>query len=185
FQVIFAGLLGVFLAPTLADYNINISDDNNVAGSGQQSVSVNNEHNVANVDNNNGWDSWNAVWDYENGFAATRLFKKKSCIVHRMNKDAMPSLEALDALVKEKKIWLQDERPEGPPPKGLMYSINPNEVDDLNKFGKNIASMCRGVPTYLAEEVQGASLFYYSGRCFNTNILWIVNISFCGKTVDN
>ena len=43
--------------------NINVND-NNSGGSGQQSVSVNNEHNVANVDNNNGWDSWNSVWDY-------------------------------------------------------------------------------------------------------------------------
>lgn len=38
------------------------------------------------------------------GFAATRLFVKKSCIVHKMSKDAMPSIQALDALVKEKKV---------------------------------------------------------------------------------
>lgn len=44
--------------------NINVNS-NNSGGSGQQSVSVNNEHKVANVDNNNGWDSWNSLWDYE------------------------------------------------------------------------------------------------------------------------
>uniref|UniRef100_A0A2R9BBA6 Gastrokine-1 n=2 Tax=Pan paniscus TaxID=9597 RepID=A0A2R9BBA6_PANPA len=183
FTIVFAGLLGVFLAPALANYNINVNDDNNNAGSGQQSVSINNEHNVANVDNNNGWDSWNSIWDYGNGFAATRLFQKKTCIVHKMNKEVMPSIQSLDALVKEKK--LQGKGPGGPPPKGLMYSVNPNKVDDLSKFGKNIANMCRGIPTYMAEEMQEASLFFYSGTCYTTSILWIVDISFCGDTVEN
>ncbi|XP_004449267.1 gastrokine-1 [Dasypus novemcinctus] len=183
FTILFAGLLGIFLAPAIAGYNINVNDDNNVGGSGQQSVSVNNEHGVANVDNNNGWDSWNAVWDYGTGYAATRVFAKKLCIVHKINKEVMPSIQALDALVKEKK--LQGEGPGGPPPKDLMYSINPDQVDDLSKFGKSIVKMCKGVPTFTAEELHGASLFYDTGKCFEANILWILNISFCGGTVAN
>ena len=50
---------------------------------------------------------------------------------------------------------LQGKGPEGPPPKGLMYSVNPEEVKDLNKLGKPIANMCRGIPTYMAEEIEG------------------------------
>lgn len=50
---------------------------------------------------------------------------------------------------------LQGEGPGGPPPKGLRYSINPEEVSDLSKLGKPIASMCRGIPTYMAEEIKG------------------------------
>ncbi|XP_007938276.1 gastrokine-1 [Orycteropus afer afer] len=183
FTIFFAGLLGVFLAPALADYNININDDNNNAGSGQQSVSVNNQHRVANVDNNNGWDSWNVLWDYETGFAVIRLFAKKQCIVHRMNKGAVPPIHALDALVKEKK--LQGKGPGGQPPRGLMYSINPNSVNDLNKYGKSIANMCKNIPTYTAEETQGASLFLSSRKCLNANILWILQVSFCGRTLEN
>ncbi|KAM9585159.1 gastrokine-1 [Trichechus inunguis] len=151
--IFFAGLLGVFLAPALASYNINVNDDNNNAGSGQQSVSVNNEHQVANVDNNNGLNPWNAIWDYETGFAAVRLFAKKQCIVHELNKDAVPSIHALDTLVKEKK--LQGKGPGGPPPKSLIYSINPEQVRDLKKFGRYIINMCRNVPTYMAEETEG------------------------------
>uniref|UniRef100_A0A8C5LBC1 Gastrokine-1 n=1 Tax=Jaculus jaculus TaxID=51337 RepID=A0A8C5LBC1_JACJA len=180
FTMIVIGLLGLFIVPGFADYNINISDDNNVAGSGQQSVSVNNEHNVANVDNNNGWDSWNALWDYENSFAATRLFAKKTCIVHKMNKDVMPSIQALDALVKEKK----GKEPRGPSPKDLMYSINPNKMEDLSRFGTKIAGMCQGLPTYFAEEVPGPNLPFYSKKCYTANILWILNMSFCGSTVE-
>lgn len=39
--------------------------DNKEDVNGEQSVSVNHEHNLANIDNNNGWDSWNAILDYE------------------------------------------------------------------------------------------------------------------------
>ncbi|KAF3826710.1 hypothetical protein GH733_009235, partial [Mirounga leonina] len=156
--------------------DISIGGNSNSGITGQQSVSVNNEHNVANVDNNNGWDSWNTLWDYNTNFAATRLFGKKKCVVHRMNKDVMPSLQTLDALVKEKK--LQGNGPGGPPPKGLMYSINPEEVKDLSKLGKPIASLCRGIPTYMAEEIEGASLFFSSEKCFSADIIWILNISF-------
>uniref|UniRef100_A0A8P0T3B3 Gastrokine-1 n=3 Tax=Canis lupus familiaris TaxID=9615 RepID=A0A8P0T3B3_CANLF len=210
--IVFAGLLGVFLTPALASsvsiklfkvycpnafakkcgikslsishkfQEINIGGNSNSGASGQQSVSVNNEHNVANVDNNNGWDSWNALWDYNTDLAAIRLFGKKKCIVHRMNKNVMPSLQTLDTLVKEKK--LQGKGPEGPPPKGLMYSVNPEEVKDLNKLGKPIANMCRGIPTYMAEEIEGASLFFTSGKCFSADILWILNISYCSSTVE-
>ncbi|XP_076689882.1 gastrokine-1 [Callospermophilus lateralis] len=183
FTMIPIGLLGLFIASAFADYNININDDGNTAGSGQQTVSVNNEHNVANIDNNNGWNSWNTLWDYNTGFAATRLFVKKSCIVHKMKTDVMPSIQALDALVKEKK--LQGKGPRKPSPKGLMYSVNPNQVDDLNRFGKNIAGMCQGIPTYVADEIPRANMFFYSEKCYSADILWILNISFCGSSVEN
>ncbi|XP_004609330.1 gastrokine-1 [Sorex araneus] len=173
FTIVFAGLLGVFLTPVLGDYNTNE----------EQSLSVNTEHNLANIDNNNGWDSWNAIWDYESNFAAIRLFKKKACIVHRMNRDAVPALQALDTLAKENKV--QNKGPESPPPRDLMYSLNPEKVSDLSRFGKNIASMCRGVSTYVAEEIQGASLFAFTEKCLNINILWILNTSFCGGILSN
>ncbi|XP_008515211.1 gastrokine-1 [Equus przewalskii] len=179
FTIVFAGLLGVFLTPAFANYNININDDGNSNGSGQQSVSVNNEHNVANVDNDNGWNSWNSIWDYNSNFAATRIFHKKACVVHRINKDVVPSLQALEALVKEKK--LQGKGPGGPPPKSLIYSINPHKVSDLDQFGQSISGMCRGVPTYMAEEMEGPSLFFDLGVCFNANIFSILKISFCGE----
>ncbi|XP_057623613.1 gastrokine-1 [Chionomys nivalis] len=179
FTMLFVGLLGLLVAPGLP-YNINVNDDNNVSGSGQQSVSINNEHNVANVDNNNGWDSWNSLWDYENSFAATRLFAKKSCIVHKMNKNVMPSLQDLDTLAKEQK--LQGKGPEGASPKELMYSISPTRVADLSPFGTKIAGMCQGIPTYVAEEIPGPNQPFYSKKCYTANILYILRMSFCGTS---
>ncbi|XP_005365355.2 gastrokine-1 [Microtus ochrogaster] len=177
FQMLFVGLLGLLIAPGLP-YNINVSDDNNMDGSGQQSVSINNQHNVANVDNNNGWDSWNSLWDYENSFAATRLFAKKSCIVHKMNKNVMPSLQDLGTLAKEQK----GKGPEGASPKELMYSINPTRVEDLSPFGTKIAGMCQGIPTYVAEEIPGPNEPFYSKKCYTANILYILRMSFCGTS---
>ncbi|XP_021021249.2 gastrokine-1 [Mus caroli] len=174
------GLLGLLAAPGFA-YTVNISgNDGNADGSGQQSVSINGVHNVANIDNNNGWDSWNSLWDYENSFAATRLFSQKSCIVHRMNKEAMPSLQDLDTMVKEQK----GKGPGGASPKDLMYSVNPTRVEDLNTFGPKIAGMCRGIPTYVAEEIPGPNQPLYSKKCYTADILWILRMSFCGTSVE-
>lgn len=82
YQNVFAKKCGIkFLSNSYAFQNINVSDNNNSGGSGQQSVSVNNEHRVANVDNNNGWDSWHALWDYEtvgSQHAISILYKYKT-----------------------------------------------------------------------------------------------------------
>nr|XP_034368085.1 gastrokine-1 [Arvicanthis niloticus] len=179
FTMLVFALLGLLVAPGSA-YTISIKGDSNVDVSGQQSVSFNGGHNVANIDNNNGWDSWNALWDYENSFAATRLFAKRSCIVHRMNKEVMPSLQDLDTLVKEQK----GKGPEGAAPKDLMFSINPTKVDDLSTFGPKIAGMCQGIPTYVAEEIPGPNQPLYSKKCYTANILWILRMSFCGTSVE-
>ncbi|XP_028634285.1 gastrokine-1 [Grammomys surdaster] len=179
FTMLVGALLGLLVAPGFA-FTININRESNIGQTGEQSVSINGEHNSANIDNNNGWDSWSTLWDYENSFAAIRLFAKKSCIVHRMNKDAMPSLQDLDTLVKEQK----GEAPEGAAPEDLMYSINPTKVDDLSTFGPKITAMCRGIPTYVAEEIPGPNQPLYSKKCYTADILWILRMSFCGTSVE-
>uniref|UniRef100_A0AC11B3M2 Gastrokine 1 n=1 Tax=Ovis aries TaxID=9940 RepID=A0AC11B3M2_SHEEP len=181
--IVFAGLLGIFLTPTLADYDIDVNDNNNSGGSGQQSVSVNNEHGVANIDNNNGWGSWNSLWDYGSGFAVIRSFKKKSCFVHKMNKEVMPSIQALGMLAKKNK--LQGRGPEGPPPKSLIYSVKPDKVNNLDQFGESVVTMCKGIPTYMAEEIQEANPILYPEKCFKVDILWILNISLCEEAMEN
>lgn len=50
---------------------------------------------------------------------------------------------------------LQGKGPGGPPPTSLIYSINPERVNDLEKLGKPIAGMCRGIPTYTADQIEG------------------------------
>lgn len=72
--------------------NVNSGDSNNRGGSGQLSVSVNNAQNVANVDNNDGLDSWNMLLDYNTvssqqavyilyKYEVSFLAKKKNCLL--------------------------------------------------------------------------------------------------------
>ncbi|XP_072488355.1 gastrokine-1 [Notamacropus eugenii] len=178
-QIVFIGLLGLLQGST--SDNININDDNNVDGSGAQSVSINNEHNIANIDNNNGWEkSWNSVWDYNAGFAAVRLFAKRTCIVHSLNRDVVPGLQDLERITKENRANVHT----GSSPKSLRYQIDPEQIKDLTQFGTPIENMCRGLPTYKAQEVQGRSFSFFSLSCFDLNVLWIVNISLCGSVTE-
>ncbi|XP_074082414.1 gastrokine-1 [Macrotis lagotis] len=176
--IVFIGLLGFLWDSTSAD-TINISNDDNTSGGGSQRVSINNEHNVANVDNDNGWDgSWNSIWDYNTGFAATRIFAKKTCIVHRLNRDVVPGLQDLERMSKENRANVHA----GSSPKSLRYEVEPEELSDLTQFGTPIENLCRGLRTYKAQEVQGQSFLFYSGSCFQAGIIWLLNISLCGQT---
>lgn len=44
--------------------NINLNNQGNRGGNSHQSVSIDHQKQVVNVDNNNGWHSWNSIWDY-------------------------------------------------------------------------------------------------------------------------
>lgn len=46
--------------------NVNENNQGNDGGNSHQTVSINNNKHVANIDTNNGWNSWNSVWDYGN-----------------------------------------------------------------------------------------------------------------------
>ncbi|XP_074979481.1 gastrokine-1 [Caretta caretta] len=176
--IVIASLLGVFLTPSLATDNVNENNQGNDGGNSRQTVSINNNKHVANIDTNNGWNSWNSVWDYGNGFMATRVFSKKSCIVAKMNKDVMPDIVVIPRLISERK----KAGAQGPRPKELRFVVSKTRVLDLTHFGKNIEALCRGLPTYVAHEAERMkeANFFYSGSCFHTSILWIINIGFCG-----
>ncbi|XP_033012686.1 gastrokine-1 [Lacerta agilis] len=163
-------LLGVLLAPTLADNNEN--NQGNAGGRSHQSVSIDKQKKVVNVDNNNGWHSWNNILDYSTGFMATRILSKKACFLTKMNQDVMPDVTTLPEAIREK----QKDRTKGPAPKNLTYRVAPKKITNLAPYGKNIEALCRGIPTYAAYEFAGES----SGACFQANILFILRISLCG-----
>ncbi|XP_077162188.1 gastrokine-1-like [Paroedura picta] len=179
--ILSAALLGVFLAPILATDNVNVNNSGNRGGNSHQSVGINNQKKVVNVDNNNGWHSWNTVWDYGSGYTAIRVFSKKSCIIAPLNKHVMPDVTVLPQAIKEK----QKTGAQAPPDKKLTYTVSPNKITDLSAYGKDIENLCRGVPTYLAHEVKAPSFFYYSGSCFQANILCLLGVSYCGETFAN
>ncbi|XP_078522779.1 gastrokine-1-like [Lissotriton helveticus] len=174
--VLAAALLGVFLTQSLANDDINISNKGNVGGDTHQTVNIDNHDNVANINNYNGWNSWNSVWDYNRGLFAARLFHKRACVVSRMNKAVVPSLAQLGTVSHEKKPAAG-----APHPRELTYTVTQNKIKNVAQFGKHVEALCKGVPTYYAQEIQGTSLFVDSSGCTGIGILNILGITLCGR----
>uniref|UniRef100_A0A8C4WB37 Gastrokine-1 n=1 Tax=Gopherus evgoodei TaxID=1825980 RepID=A0A8C4WB37_9SAUR len=140
---IFSNLTNNFLCGTISG---------NDGGNSHQTVSINNDKHVVNIDSNNGWNSWNSIWDYGNGYIATRILSKKACIIAKINKNVMPDAVELPQLIKEKKVR---KRGKGPPPVELQFTVSKTTVSDLAPYGKSVESMCKGIPTYVAREARG------------------------------
>uniref|UniRef100_A0A674IDV8 Gastrokine-1 n=1 Tax=Terrapene triunguis TaxID=2587831 RepID=A0A674IDV8_9SAUR len=148
----------------LLEWKGNENNQGNDGGNSHQTVSINNDKHVANIDSNNGLNSWNSIWDYGNGYIATRILSKKACIIAKMNKNVMPDVVELPQLIKEKK----KAGSQGPPPVELQFAVSKTRVSDLAPYGKSVESMCRGIPTYVAREAHGNPKF----RSHHAWILW-------------
>ncbi|XP_078522791.1 gastrokine-1-like [Lissotriton helveticus] len=170
-------LLAALLIPSLADDSVTLTNQGNDGGSVHQTVNINNGQNIANINTNAGWNSMNSIWDYNTGFIAVRPFAKKSCYIHRMNKNVVPSIQELARLTKEKK---DQKAPAGPPPRSVQYTVTSAKAENFAEYGKPIEAMCRGVPSYLAEEDRGNSFFFGIGGCVRADLLFLINVSFCG-----
>ncbi|XP_040271734.1 gastrokine-1-like [Bufo bufo] len=169
--ILLVALFGVVFATD----NININNKGNDGGNVHQTVNIDNHDNVANINQFNGWKSWNSIWDYNRGLFAIRLMSKRVCVVSRMNREAVPSLEQLSKASQEK------QSPNAPPPKTLTYSISQTRAKNVAQFGSNIEALCKGVPTFFAQETQGAGLFLDMHGCTNLGILRFLGISLCGN----
>ncbi|XP_072004980.1 gastrokine-1-like isoform X1 [Engystomops pustulosus] len=167
-KFLIATVLGVFLTQALANDNININNSGNDGGSVNQQVNINNQDNVANINNMNGWNSWDNICDFAKGYAATRLYNKKICVVTKI-KPSYPTLEQLSVIAKTKKV---------PPTTQLVtYNINQTPIVNIGEYGQHIESLCKGMPAYTAQEmpnVQGE--FAY---CKSNSIITILGINFC------
>ncbi|XP_074979480.1 gastrokine-1-like [Caretta caretta] len=157
--------------------NVNENNQGNNGRNSHQTVSINNDKHVANIDSNNGWNSWNSVWDYGNGFISTRILSKKACIIAKINEKVMPDVVELPQLIKEK----MKAGSRGPPPVELRFTVSETRVSDLALYGKSVEAMCRGIPTYVAREARD-NFFFYSGQCFKTNIMDVMTFNYCGET---
>uniref|UniRef100_A0A8C3F6Q2 Gastrokine 3, pseudogene n=1 Tax=Chrysemys picta bellii TaxID=8478 RepID=A0A8C3F6Q2_CHRPI len=178
FQIIIGALLGLCLTQALADDSVNENNQGNDGGNSHQNVNINNQDHIANINSYNGWKGWAAVWDYSKELFTTRLFNKRACIVAKMNKDAFPSLEKLSKF-KDQKVRVKGT----PPPPFLRFSITKTRVRNVAQFGRSIGNLCKGVPTYYAQQDQGEhfSLLFESQGCADAGILGLFGIYLCGN----
>uniref|UniRef100_A0A7M4FG71 Gastrokine 1 n=1 Tax=Crocodylus porosus TaxID=8502 RepID=A0A7M4FG71_CROPO len=114
-----------------------------------QTLSISNNKHVANIDMNDGWNSWNLVWDEETGYLATRIFSKKVCFVSKMRKNTVPDTALFPQLIKERK----SAGLEAPPAKEVLCLVSETTASDLASFGQSIQAQCKGVPTYIAHHL--------------------------------
>ncbi|XP_069799118.1 gastrokine-1-like isoform X1 [Dendropsophus ebraccatus] len=168
-------LLAAVLGVVFATDNININNQGNDGGNVHQTVNIDNHDNVANVNQYNGWNSWNSIWDYGRGLYAVRLMSRRACVVSRMNRNVVPSLVELSKASQEK------QNPNAPPPRTLTYTVSQTKVKNVAQFGNHIEALCKGVPTFYAQETQGAGLFVNLHGCTNLGILRFLGISLCGN----
>ncbi|XP_073509737.1 gastrokine-1-like isoform X1 [Phyllobates terribilis] len=167
-KLLIATVLGVFLTQALANDNININNSGNDGGNVNQQVNINNQDNVANINNWNGWNSWDSMCDYAKGFAATRLYNKKICVVTRI-KPSFPTMEQLSAIAKSKKVPTNNQL--------VTYTINQKPIVHIEEYGKHIESLCRGMPAYTAQEMPNFEAGF--ALCKTNSIITILGISFC------
>ncbi|XP_053321440.1 gastrokine-1-like [Spea bombifrons] len=166
--ILLAALLGV----TFASDTVDINNQGNTGSNVHQTVNIDNHDNIANVNQFNGWHSWNSIWDYNRGLFAARLMSKRACVVSRINRNVVPSLEQLSKASQEK------PNPNAPPPRTLTYTVSQTRVKNVAQFGPHIEALCKGVPTFFAQEVQEPSL--YSSGCNTSGIINILGITICG-----
>ncbi|XP_069068769.1 gastrokine-1-like [Pleurodeles waltl] len=131
-----------------ADDDVNISNQGNDGGDVHQTVNIYNHETIININEFNGWNSWDSIFDFNRGLFAVRPFSKQSCVVSRMNKAAFPNFAQLSKLAREKAPIRSISS------QHLMYSVPSAQKVDVAQFGPYIDAICRGLPTYLAKEVQ-------------------------------
>ncbi|XP_077162227.1 gastrokine-1-like isoform X2 [Paroedura picta] len=174
-----AAFFGVVLSRSLASefgfQTDDVSNQRNVESNTHQAVNVNQQDQIATIHNYHGWNGWDAIWDYRKGLFATRLFRKRACVVAAMDLKTFPRLETLSSFRGSKfgrRIPLSyDSR----------FSIGKTHVKNLAQFSPEIEQLCRGIPTYSAYQEQGANLPALNPGCTNVGVLNLFGIYLCGN----
>ncbi|KAG9488890.1 hypothetical protein GDO78_005083, partial [Eleutherodactylus coqui] len=148
--------------------NVNINNSGNDGGSVNQQVNINNQDNIANINNVNGWNSWDSICDFGRGFAATRLYNKKICVLTKI-KPSFPTMEQLKTFAETKQVPTNTQL--------VTYTINQSPVVNIEQYGQHIESLCKGMPAYTAVEMPNAEAGF--ALCRSNSIITILGISFC------
>ncbi|XP_030057719.1 gastrokine-2 [Microcaecilia unicolor] len=169
-------ITALLFSQTLADDSISIINQGNDGGSIHQTVNINNENNIANINAHAGMCSSNSIFDYGRGLIATRLLSRRACYVGRMNREIFPSLKELRQLAYDQQMGksVQFSRQVR-----LQYAPAQPSLTSIDQFGPHVEAMCRDIPTYPVR-LEENELFVEGGGCAKAGILGIFGISICG-----
>ncbi|XP_061334899.1 gastrokine-1-like [Pezoporus flaviventris] len=173
--IVTAVLLGVLLTPTLAEDFPNPEGGNQIAvEGGYQMLNLNNERHVATIEQRSTHGSWKTIWNYENGFIATKVLPDRSCFISTMNREEFPGFDTLRSLTEENGILEGEEKP-----RREVTFIVKEPVEDLNSYSPDISNMCSGLTSYTAHEVRGPQDTYNEGSCTTLDVMRAVELKYC------
>ncbi|XP_049641081.1 gastrokine-2 [Suncus etruscus] len=157
-------------------FNI-ISPTNN--GNVQETMTIDNEKNIAVVNIHAGSCSSTTIFDYKHGYIATRMLSRRACYIMKLDHKRIPALDQLKRYIYERKAlknFFSD--------KYTWVKYNPLQSFiakvDWFLFGSPIKQLCKDIPLYKGEVVEKPmSHKPGAGGCAKAGVLGILGISIC------
>ncbi|XP_068030481.1 gastrokine-1-like isoform X2 [Anomalospiza imberbis] len=120
--------------------------------------------------------SWKTIWNYNTGIIATKVVQERTCYISTMNRNEMPTFDALVRYASESR----NQVGLGRPTKKITFVTN-GLVSNLQSYGSDVFSMCSGLTTYMASEVHGPQ--QNQGSCISLDVLKLVDLNYCGGNI--
>ncbi|KAL8174070.1 UNVERIFIED_CONTAM: hypothetical protein K2H54_037598 [Gekko kuhli] len=174
--LILTALLGVFWCQAFASFQV-YRLPSTTGDYTQQTVTIDNEKQIANIHVYGGSCSSDTIFDYGKGYIATRLFSRRACFVYKMEKGYIPELELIGRLAYEKQMMNKMLSPKNIWVKYVPSNSFFGQIKEWFVFGSAIEKLCKGVPVYKVERVESAP---GAGGCAEAGILGILGIKICG-----
>ncbi|XP_056364521.1 gastrokine-1-like [Oenanthe melanoleuca] len=172
--ILTAVLLGLVLNPALADHHQQTEVSKKISfGGGYQLMTINKKWLVASIEQKTNHGSWKTIWNYDTGFMATKVLPEKACYHSIMNRTEMPSFDALPQLAAD----IRNHNRPRPPSKEITFTLVKRTIRDLESYGPDTFSMCRGLSTYVAYEVHGPQ--FSLGSCIKLDVLQYLALTYC------
>ncbi|XP_007938275.1 gastrokine-2 [Orycteropus afer afer] len=170
-------LLATFGTQSHGNEVYNIISPLNNGRTVQETMTIDNEKNIATINIHAGSCSSTTIFDYKHGYIASRLLSRRACYILKMDHKNIPALDQLKRYIYERQAL------------NTMFSnkytwvkYNPLEslITDVNwfLFGSPIKNLCNHVPLYKGEVVE-KKYAVGAGGCAKAGLLGILGISVC------
>ncbi|XP_076990558.1 gastrokine-2 [Tamandua tetradactyla] len=175
--VVLLVVLAIFGTQSHGHEVYNIFNPTNNGGNVQETVTIDNEKNIAIVNIHSGSCSSTTIFDYKHGYIASRVFSRRACFILKMDYQTIPALDQLKRYIYERqalnKIFSHDYT-------WVKYNPLQSLITDVKwfLFGSPIEQLCKHIPLYKGEVVEkkhGVGV----GGCAKAGLLGILGISIC------
>nr|XP_032608253.2 gastrokine-1-like [Taeniopygia guttata] len=172
--ILTAVLLGLILTPALADYHQQTEVSKKISiGGTYQIMTINKKWLVASIEQKTSYGYWKTIWNYDTGFMATKVLPERACYISIMNRTEMPSFDSLPQLAAD----IRNQNHPRTPTKEITFTLVKRVIRDLESYGPDIFSTCKGLSTYVAYEVHGPQ--FNLGSCIKLDVLQYLALTYC------